>query len=228
MQTSFDIVFPIGAAGNFIKYWIGVGLQYFNEKDPIPLKNWNKYYPPPQDDSDPNLAPSSNWCKEINEYCVQDKRLLGRHPSHIMFSEPDYEIADHCKRVLVDSYDCKDYVFNLFKIKKTLSSKETNWESLTKGPVDEDKGPTLKTAQIKFEDKVKLDSKICRAVNKRLRQQDIPSVILDYNKFFIQQSISHIDDVANFVGFESTNATTNLIKYYAERNQELYESNSIH
>ena len=103
-----------------------------------------------------------------------------------------------------------------------------NWESLTKGPVDEDKGPTLKTAQIKFEDKVKLDSKICRAVNKRLRQQDIPSVILDYNKFFIQQSISHIDDVANFVGFESTNATTNLIKYYAERNQELYESNSIH
>jgi hypothetical protein len=228
MQTSFDIVFPIGAAGNFIKYWIGVGLGYFEEKDPIPLEYWNKYYPPPHDDSDLNLVPSSNWCEEINEYCVQDKRLPGRHPSHIMFSDPNYQIHNGCKRVLVDSYDCKDYVFNLFKIKKTLSSKETNWESLTKGPIDEDEGPTLRTAQMKFEDKVKLDSKICRAVYKRLQQQNIPSVILDYKKFFIEQSIMHIDEVANFVGFDSSDATLNLIKYYTERNNQLYESNSLY
>ena len=94
--------------------------------------------------------------------------------------------------------------------------------------VTEIQGSPIQMPQLKFDDKVKLDSKICRAVNKHLQQQDIPSIILDYNKFFIEQNKSHIDNVANFIGFESNDATTDLIKYYTERNKKVYESISLH
>ena len=59
-------------------------------------------------------------------------------------------------------------------------------------------------------------------------KQGTPSIILNYKKFFIEQDQSHIDQIAKFVGFVSSSASNNLIKYYTERNNELYESNSIH
>jgi hypothetical protein len=221
-QSVFDIVFPIGAGGNFLKYWIGVGLGYFEEKDPIPLESWNLYHPPGEIDHE--SIPSPHWCAEVNEYYVHDKRLLGRHPSRIMFVDPYFDKVDDSKRILVDCYDCIDYIFNLYKSKKTTNT--MTGQAMTQ--VTEIQGSPIQMPQLKFEDKVKLDSKICRAVNKHLHQQDIPSIILDYNKFFIQQNKSHINDIANFVGFQSTEATTDLIKYYTERNKKVYESISLH
>ena len=77
-------------------------------------------------------------------------------------------------------------------------------------------------------DVVNKDHKVSNAVNKHLMKQNVPCIILDYKKFFIKQDQSHIDEVAKFVGFVSNSTSNNLIKYYTERNNKLYESNSIH
>ena len=205
MQTSFEIVFPVGAAGNFIKYWIGVGLEFFKQQKPIALKDWDKFYPNAPSDFDKDVKHVYAWCEEINEYCVHDKRLPGRHPSYIMFKDPKHNVPDNFKRILVQCDSVKDYVISVMKIKKQKSLVEMS-------PVHI----------------INKDHKVSNAVNKHLTKQSTPSIILDYKKFFIEQDQSHIDEIAKFVGFVSNPTSNNLIKYYTERNNKLYESNRLH
>jgi len=207
MQTSFEIVFPVGAAGNFIKYWIGVGLEFFKQQKPIALKDWDKFYPNAPSDFDKDVKHVYAWCEEINEYCVHDKRLPGRHPSYIIHNDHKHQVPNGFKRILVECYDVKDYVIKILKIKKQKSVV----------------GFSPDTIESAYK-----DHKVSKAVNKHLMKQGTPSIILNYKKFFIEQDQSHIDQIAKFVGFVSSSASNNLIKYYTERNNELYESNSIH
>ena len=205
MQTSFEIVFPVGAAGNFIKYWIGVGLEFFKQQKPIALKDWVKFYPNAPSDFDKDVKHVCVWSEEINEYCVHDKRLPGRHPSYIMFQDPKHSVPDNCKRILVQCDDVKDYVIKVMRIKKQKSMGEMSPDDI-----------------------INKDHKVSKAVNKHLMKQNTPSIILDYKKFFIEQNQSHIDEIAKFVGFMSDTTSNNLIKYYTERNKKLYESNRLH
>jgi hypothetical protein len=205
MQTSFEIVFPVGAAGNFIKYWIGVGLEFFKQQKPIALKDWVKFYPNAPSDFDKDGKHVCVWCEEINEYCVHDKRLPGRHPSYIMFQDPKHSVPDNFKRILVQCDDVKDYVIKVMRIKKQKSMGEMSPDDI-----------------------INKDHKVSNAVNKHLMKQNTPSIILDYKKFFIEQNQSHIDEIAKFVGFMSDTTSNNLIKYYTGRNKILYESDRLH
>ena len=207
MRTNFEIVFPVGAGGNFLKYWIGVNLKFFPSQDPIALKDWNRFYPNAPSDFDSIVKHVCAWCEEINEYCVHDKRLPARHPSYIIHNDPKHQVPNGFKRILVECDDVKDYVIKILKIKKQKSVV----------------GFSPDTIESAYK-----DHKFSNAVNKHLKKQSTPSIILNYKKFFIEQDQSHIDQIAKFVGFVSGSASNNLIKYYTERNNKLYESNSLH
>ena len=65
---------------------------------------------------------------------------------------------------------------------------------------------------------IEMDYNLITTVKKRLGESN--SITLDYEKFFLKLDKQHMQDVANFIGFDLTDYMFDVVKQYTKLNKQ--------
>ena len=71
---------------------------------------------------------------------------------------------------------------------------------------------------------IDLDYKLSSFVKNKLKHLD--GFTINYRKFFFDYDEAHIEEVANFIGFDITNELIEVIKEYTNKNKKLLRDNA--
>ena len=214
MAKNFDIeVFaPIGSGTNFIVWWICKGKGHVHQLDVLTLDEFieQKQIIDPPDTRTTRIL----YCPDNNEYSTNHPEVRGCHPFHFIFHEPE-SLAQ--KQIYLEfDGETKDFCQQLYFFKHTET--RTKKPQTIFGAPNKLLGYHIDVDNLTNQEAIDLDYRSTNTIKKKLQHKDGHTI--DYRKFFFENDIEHIKEVAKFIGFEASNEHIELIKEYTYKNRK--------
>ena len=215
MAKNFDIeVFaPIGSGTNFLVWWICRGKGYLHEFDELPLHEFTqqkKLIDTPPDGTITRIL----YCPDNNEYITNHPKVRGCHPFHFIFNEPE-SLAQ--KQLYLDFDDvAKKFCQELYFFKHT--EKRDRKPQTIFGAPNKLLGYHINIDNLSNQEAINLDYKFTNTIKNKMKHKD--GYTIDYTKFFFDNDMEHIKEVAQFIGFEASKDDIELITEYTNKNRK--------
>tara|TARA_Y100001937_G_scaffold124653_1_gene189797 strand:+ start:1292 stop:1960 length:669 start_codon:yes stop_codon:yes gene_type:complete len=213
MAKNFDIeVFaPIGSGTNFLGWWICNGKEYAHEFDVLPLAQFNEQKK--LIDSPDGPTTRILFCPDNNEYMTNHPKIRLCHPFHFIFNEPE-SLAPKQIYLNFDA-ECKKFCQKLYFYKH--SERINDKPQIIFDAPNKKLGYHIMLDNLSNQEAIDLDYKCISTIQKKLAHKD--GFTIDYRKFFIERDHNHINEVADFIGFNPSN-NFESIEQYTQHNRK--------
>lgn len=211
-KLEIEVFCPVGAGSSFFVWWILTGKKIPFDYYSLSLDKFNSERKP--HDKTANTSKRILYCPDNNEYMVNHPSIRACHPFHFVFNEP----ISYAEKQIYFAFNNKTKLFckNLFFYKQGQNS-DSDRQTIF---LDTNKklGFHVNLDNLDNKKTIDMDYDLIATIKKRLGENN--SITLDYEKFFLQLNKQHMQDVANFIGFELSDYMFDVVKQYTRLNIE--------